>query len=522
MTTITFQGQRYSCRDDETLLDAFLRQGVDFPFSCRSGSCHVCMHRSNSTVLPAEAQSGLPAELQEKGYFLPCKCHPEEDMEVLPPDGCDLFIDAAVANKTALADDIYRIELEPFRQFDYQAGQFVNLRDAEGNLRSYSLASVPEADYFLELHIRCMPQGKVSSWLCDTVQDGDTLSIQGPEGECYYRPGHPEQPLLLIATGTGLAPLYGIVRQALFSGHSGPIHLYHGGRTRSDCYLHEPLLELAGQHDNLYYTAVVQEGTEEGGVVCGDVGDLALSKHSDLNGWTAYLAGAPEMVTTLEPRLINAGVSKELLLSDPFYVAGSVEAESGEPERPPEKNPRDIPPDPEMWQALEEGAMLNRILHDFYSRVYEDPRLAPFFDGVTKQRAIEKQHSFMRQLFTGERVYFGDRPRNAHHWMVISNELFDYREAIMVDCLRRQGLPEHLVTRWREVENFFRSDIVKDKPWNKMLGDIELPVEGYEETVLEVGSLCDSCGDEIDAGITVRYHLRLGHVYCPSCMEKQA
>lgn len=518
MTTITYEGKRYQCRDDETLLDAFLRQGVEFPFSCRSGACHVCMHRSEAAVLPEESQRGLAGELQEKGYFLPCKCKPVQDMEVLPPDGRDLFIDAAVADKNTLTDDIYRIQLEPYKQFDYRAGQFINVRDAEGNIRSYSLASVPGEDYFLELHVRCVPQGKVSSWLCQSLQVGETVSIQGPEGECYYREGSPEQPLLLIATGTGLAPLYGVLREALLRGHTGPIHLYHGGLTKADCYLHDSLVELAGQHENFYYTAAVRDESPADGMVAGDIAEIVMAAHTNLNGWAAYLAGAPEMIAELEPRLLNAGVNREVLLSDPFFAAGTV-GEGGNVAHE-EKNPRDIPPDPEMWLALEEGKLLNRILDDFYGRVYEDPRLAPFFEGVTKQRAVEKQHSFMRQLFTGERVYFGDRPRNAHHWMVISNELFDYREGLMVDCLRRHGLPEHLVTRWRAVEEFFRSDIVKDKPWNKKLGDIELPVDGYEETILEVGSLCDSCGEEIDAGISVRYHLRLGHIYCPGCMVK--
>ena len=124
----------------------------------------------------------------------------------------------------------------------------------------------------------------------------------------------------------------------------------------------------------------------------------------------------------------------------------------------------------------------------------------------------------MRRLFSGEKIYFGDRPRNAHHWMVISDELFDYREAIMMNCLRRHGLPEKLIERWFMLENSFRPDIVKSKPWNKVMNGIEIPVDGYDETVLEIGSLCDSCQQEIDAGTTVRYHVRLGLTYCPSCM----
>lgn len=523
MTTITYQDEQYQCREDETLLDAFLRQGVDFPFSCRSGACHVCMHRSEGEDIPAESQAGLADELKQKGYFLPCKCKPERNMVVLPPDGRDLFIDAVVTEKEPLAEDIYRILLEPYKNFDYQAGQFVNLRDAQGNVRSYSLASVPGEDCFLELHVRRLPDGRVSRWLCDTMQVGETLSIQGPEGECYYRAGNAEQPLLLIATGTGLAPVLGIVRQALSAGHTGPIHLYHGGRTKADCYRHSQLIDLAGQHENVHYTAVVLEEDAEGGFVSGHVGDIALADNPTLGGWAAYVAGAPEMVSAVETRLLEVGVRKESLFSDPFYTMDAPQlAQSNEAAAAKEKEAGSIPPDPEMWQALEEGVLLTRILDYFYSRVYDDPRLAPFFHGVTKQRAVEKQYLFMRQLFTGEKVYFGDRPRNAHHWMVISNELFDYRESLMIECLRHHGLPEYLIARWRAVEEFFRSDIVKDRPWNKKMGDIELPVDGYGEVVLEVGSMCDSCGEAIDTGVTVRYHLRLGQIYCPLCSQKSA
>jgi ferredoxin-NADP reductase/ferredoxin/truncated hemoglobin YjbI len=523
MHTITYRGNAYSCRQDETLLDAFLRQGVDFPFSCRSGACHVCMHRSEGVAIPAEAQQGLAAELQQKGYFLPCKCRPGEDMTVLPPDGQDLFIDALLAEKEPLAQDITLLRLEPYKNFDYQAGQFVNLRDVQGNLRSYSLASVPGEDYFLELHVRCLPQGKVSRWLCDELEVGETLAIQGPEGECYYRPGNETAPLLLVATGTGLAPLYGIVRQALAAGHTGAIHLYHGGRRKADCYLHAPLNALAAQHENFHYTAVVRDEEAREGFVGGELDEVVLAAHPQLDGWCAYLAGAPQTVERLEAKLHEAGVAPDNLYSDPFYTAApAAEASSGGCPVSGGSTAEMFPPDPEMWQALQEGELLSRILNDFYTRVYQDPRLNPFFDGVTKQRAVEKQYLFLRQLFTGEKVYFGDRPRNAHHWMVISDELFDYREAIMLACLRRHGLPEHLIERWHAIENAFRADIVKEAPWPKMLGDIELPLEGYEETVLEVGSMCDSCGDGIDAGVTVRYHLRLGHVYCPACMEKRA
>jgi len=117
-----------------------------------------------------------------------------------------------------------------------------------------------------------------------------------------------------------------------------------------------------------------------------------------------------------------------------------------------------------MWAALDDGRLLRPILEDFYSRVYADPLLLPFFHGITKQRSVEKVHSFLQQVFTGNKTYFGDRPRNAHHWMVISNELFDYREGLMADCLGRHGLPEHLIARWRKMEGHYRPTSSSPRP----------------------------------------------------------
>jgi truncated hemoglobin YjbI len=175
-----------------------------------------------------------------------------------------------------------------------------------------------------------------------------------------------------------------------------------------------------------------------------------------------------------------------------------------------------------MWNALRQGEGLNEILHDFYTRVYEDPRLLPFFHGITKQRSIEKQYLFLRQIFTGEKVYFGDRPRNAHHWMVISGELFDYREGIMKSCLARYGLADDLIRRWIAVENSFRNDIVKSAPFSKVMNGVELPLDGFGEAILEVGTLCDGCGREINPPEKVSYHLRLGNTYCASCSTDKA
>lgn len=174
-------------------------------------------------------------------------------------------------------------------------------------------------------------------------------------------------------------------------------------------------------------------------------------------------------------------------------------------------------PDPQLWHELGKGRTARAVLEDFYGRVYEDERLAPFFHGVTRERAIDKQYSFLRQLMTGERVYFGDRPRNAHHWMVIPDDLFDHRQALMARVLAAHGLSPAQQARWQRLEEHYRRDIVKRSAWPRLVDGEPQPLEGYASEVLTEGTVCDHCGEGIGAGTAVDYHVRLGTVTCGAC-----
>ena len=176
-----------------------------------------------------------------------------------------------------------------------------------------------------------------------------------------------------------------------------------------------------------------------------------------------------------------------------------------------------LAPRPTLWAALREGEGLGEILIDFYNRVFDDPRLAPFFRNVTKDWVIQKQWSFLAELFTGEKIYFGDRPRNAHHWMVISDELFDYRESLMRGCLERYGLAPELISEWMEVEEVFRKQIVKDIPQPRKIGGQEQPLTGWEFLFIEISTVCDGCSKAISAGRRVATHRFHGTVYHEHC-----
>lgn len=178
-----------------------------------------------------------------------------------------------------------------------------------------------------------------------------------------------------------------------------------------------------------------------------------------------------------------------------------------------------LAPNPRMWEALDRGPRLRAILTDFYAEVYRDERLSPFFHATTIEWAIDHQYAFLAEIFTGERLFFGDRPRNAHHWMVITEELFDYREALMERCLRRHGLPEDLISAWRAVEEVFRSHIVKRAPIVRLRNGVPMPLEGYEHLALDAGGACDGCAGEIVRGGDSWYHVRTGKAYCAGCAE---
>jgi len=177
----------------------------------------------------------------------------------------------------------------------------------------------------------------------------------------------------------------------------------------------------------------------------------------------------------------------------------------------------DLAADQELWAALDSGAGLTRILTDFYDRVYTDERLAPFFRFTTKERAIQKQYSFLREIITGEQCYFGNRPYNAHHWMVISDDLFDYREGLMEECLRRHGLEDRHVKKLRAVNEVFRKQIVKSAPKARKQNGVEIPLLGFDDVEVAGGTLCDGCQAAIDDGQKARYRVLTGETYCLAC-----
>lgn len=529
MRTIKLDSRFYEVRDNETVLSALLRHGVNISFSCTKGSCTVCLHKCSSGSIPATAQRGLKPEIAEKGYFLPCICYPTDDMYLEHPRAEDLCFGAEVAGKDQLSHDVCRIFLEPEIDLQYRAGQFINILRSTDQVRSYSVASVYGEVPFLELHVQRITDGVVSGWLHDDVAIGERLTISGPFGTNFYRAAEPGRPLILIGSGTGLAPLLGIIRHALISKHQADIHFFLAGGDPDDLYLNDELLRLADENDRFFYHPHLTSATTgyEHITAKHEIADCAFLELEDriLEYARIHAAGQPATIERCMSLAEAAGIDPGLVMTDEFFTRGriSVETSTGKDAiLHKETGPRRFKPDAEMWQALEEGKLLAAILNDFYTRVFEDPLLLPYFHNVTKERVIEKVYSYLRQVFTGERRYFGEHPRNAHHWMVIDNALFDHRERLLAECMAKHGLPDHLIERWQFLEEQFRFDIVKSEPWGRIVDGVELPLGSFTQEELEISMICDGCQSEIAAGETVHYHQRLGTIYGRCCSASVA
>lgn len=317
MACIHHGDRHLQVEDGETALDTLLRGGVAVPNSCRAGACQSCRLRASTGTPPAAAQVGLKATQRERGYFLACLCRPEEDLTIAL--GEDLPIDATVVDVTPLSADVVRLRLDA--KLEYRAGQFVTLLRADGLARSYSIASVPGDDAPLELHIRVLPQGRMSQWIAHALAPGMRVQLRGPEGDCFYIAGQPAQPLLLVGTGTGLAPLLGVVRDALRHGHTGPITLLHGAVTEAGHYLVDVLQDMSGQSPNFAYHRCALRGEPAPGLELGAIEAIAAARFPKLAGHRVYLCGDPERVQVLRKQSFLRGARMNEIFVDAFVTA---------------------------------------------------------------------------------------------------------------------------------------------------------------------------------------------------------
>ena len=302
-------GERHwSVAAGSNLLDALNEAGCAVPYSCRAGSCHACLVRCLDGD-PADASpEALSLAQRDAGWRLSCQCRVETDLRVALFDPHRDGQPARVLAADWLGGEVLRLRLQPLNGLRYQAGQHLLLWNAEGVARPYSLASVPGEDPYLEFHIDCRQPGAFCS-SARAFSLGMELRLgELRAGALHYDPDWQERPLWLLGAGTGLAPLWGILREALRQEHRGPIRLLHLARDRDSHYLASALRERAEQHPQVQVELVTPD----------ELPAALASLKVQSRQTVALVCGSPGSVEQFSRRLFLAGVPRNQVYSDLF------------------------------------------------------------------------------------------------------------------------------------------------------------------------------------------------------------
>lgn len=328
MAVVHYEGRSYPVARGTSVLDALLAGGVEAAHSCKAGTCGSCMMRATEGALPEKAQAGLKDSWKVQGYFLPCVCVPDSDIAVAKV-GSDARCGASILELRRLSPNVLGVRLACDSAIAFRPGQYITVLLGGKLARSYSIACLPSACLVwcaqegreIEIHVRRIAGGRMSGWLHDCAKAGDRVEILGPSGDCFYVPGNANQPLLLAGTGTGLAPLYGIVLDALRHCHTGPIHLFHGAVNEEGLYLADELRRLAASHSNFEYTPVVLKGIDGCGPEVGSIEQVVRTRLPKLSGWRAFVCGDPGIVKALCKGIFLAGAASRDIHADAFLPA---------------------------------------------------------------------------------------------------------------------------------------------------------------------------------------------------------
>ncbi|MEO0650534.1 MAG: FAD-binding oxidoreductase [Planctomycetota bacterium] len=267
---------------------------------------------------PAESQVGLRSTLATQGYFLACQARPQADLELRSAAGPEP-VEARLVERCDVSTDVVRLMIVPSQPLGHRPGQYLDILLPSREPRSYSIASLP-AEEPLELHVRRVPAGVVSNWL-HAAPVGQPLQVRGSFGQCFYSDEERDRRLLLVGAGTGLAPLLGILRDALGRGHQGAIDLVHGALEPARLYLRDEqsALERAWPQLRVHH-CVLRNATRSEHE--GALDDVAIRLAGPLEESRVFLCGDDAIVRKLQRSLFLAGLPSNPILADPIAPAG--------------------------------------------------------------------------------------------------------------------------------------------------------------------------------------------------------
>jgi CDP-4-dehydro-6-deoxyglucose reductase len=335
---------RFDVEPGETVLAAGQRQGLALPFGCQSGTCASCRVRLlEGRVTYATGPRALSAAERDAGYILMCQAQALSDLELqlYQPERLEQLrprqLPVRLLERWMLSHDVVglSVQLPRGEPFDYLPGQYVDFLLPDGRRRSFSIANAPSAAGTLEFHLRVTPHGTFAHYAQDEMAPRAILRLEGPLGAFYLREGEAEsfanvrgtlappntRPMIMMAGGTGFAPLKAMLEHQLRAGLSRPLHLFWGARSRRDLYLHALAEDWARQHPRLRYTPVLSEPDGDWDGERGLVHEAVLRAHPNLSGHEIYMAGPPVMVHKGKQVFVEAGRDADHLYYDSFDYA---------------------------------------------------------------------------------------------------------------------------------------------------------------------------------------------------------
>ncbi|MCP5229636.1 CDP-6-deoxy-delta-3,4-glucoseen reductase [Accumulibacter sp.] len=328
----------FQAESGETILDAALRQGLCLPYGCRDGACGSCRGKVLSGQIDyGRAQPDALSETdRQAGYALFCCAMARSDLRIESRELRSLedipvrTLPARVHRLTRAAPDVMIVELKlpANERLQFLAGQYVDVLLREGKRRAFSIANAPHEDGLLQLHVRHMPGGQFTGHVFNTMKERDILRLRGPQGSFFLRPDS-SKPMLLVAGGTGFAPIKAIVQQAIAEKCQRPMHVYWGGRGRADLYLLQLAESWPREHAQIRFIPVLSEtpAEEHWPGRSGLVHQAAMADHPDLSGYQAYVCGSPAMVAAARRDfLTHCHLPAEEFFADSFDFAADTVA----------------------------------------------------------------------------------------------------------------------------------------------------------------------------------------------------
>lgn len=322
-------GRTFTARADETVLGAALRQGVVLPYSCRNGSCASCRAQliDGAVHYPFAPPSALePGELAD-GAALLCQAAAASDLEIAAREIEQVaeipvcLLPARVESRELLSATVIRLRLKlpAARRLQFLAGQYVDVLLPEGKRRAFSIASPPSQTEFLELHVKHVAGGGFTGHVFETMREREILRLEGPLGTFFIRQ-RTRRPMIMVAGGTGFAPIKAMIEELLISGDTRPVHLYWGARNPAELYQAELAREWTRRHPALRFEAVLSDAGP-GGYRQGWVHEAVVADHPDLSAFDVYMSGPPAMIDAARHAFADAGVDPERLFYDSFDFA---------------------------------------------------------------------------------------------------------------------------------------------------------------------------------------------------------